>query len=64
MRTTADEKLASADESVTKAINDLSEVLVERCWGSDQFLPEYHAKIRAAYASLLEVRALLARGTP
>lgn len=59
--TTADKALDAADEHLREAIRELSKLIVDRCWGHDEFGESYKQHIQEAFVSLLGIRANLNR---
>jgi hypothetical protein len=59
VRTTADEKVESALESINNAIQSLSDIVVNQCWGHDSWNVEYRAKLEESFLSLMEIRKKL-----
>lgn len=59
--TTADEKLALASNHITDAIRALSAIVVEECWGYDEYTKEYTEAIHESLQELLLVRKKLRR---
>jgi hypothetical protein len=57
--TTADEHLESARDNVSSAIRHLSEIVIEECWGHDEFVDEYRARIEQAFDQLRAVKKVL-----
>ena len=60
--TTADEKLESAKEHINAAIEDLSEIVVNRCWGHDEYVEEAKDAQKKVFADLLSMRTRLEFG--
>ena len=56
VRTTADEKVAEAKEHVDKALRALNEVIVLRCWGHEEYRPEYREALKDSFEDLLVIR--------
>lgn len=56
VRTTADEKGDEAREHIQEAIEDLSEIVIGRCHGADEYSVEYRNKLRGALIGLLDLR--------
>jgi len=54
--TSADEHLYEAKENISKAVSELSEIVINKCWGHDDFSEEYKAKIKNTFLTLLELR--------
>lgn len=59
VRTAADENITVAQESINKAIAALSEIVVNGCWGSDEFRKEYSDCIEYVFHELLKLRKVL-----
>ncbi len=59
VQTTADERLASARHKVQSAFEDLSEIVVDECWGTTDFRQEFRGQIQEAFDLLRQVRAKL-----
>ena len=57
--TTADERRDDALSHIYKAIEGLSDIIVRRVWGSDDFSKDYHSKLRSALNDLLDIRERL-----
>ena len=53
--TTADERLSSAKGHIGSAIQDLNHILIEECWGHDEFRKEYQEKIAEAFTELVGI---------
>jgi hypothetical protein len=53
--TTADEKRDAAKDNIKAAIKNLSEIIVDEVWGSDDFNQEYKTKLFLAMSTLLEI---------
>ena len=56
MRTISDEKLQSARDHVRAALKDLSEVVIDRCSGHDEYTSEYQKRLRTFFLDLLNMR--------
>ena len=54
--TTADEQLENAKENIQSAIKNLSEIVVDQCWGADEYKREFRDKLRKTHFELLELR--------
>ena len=54
--TTADEHLDSAKENIQSAIKNLSEIVVEQCWGSEEYNQGFRDTLRKTHFELLELR--------
>ncbi len=61
VRTTADEKIDEARDSINKALKALNEIVVNECWGHDEFNKAFTKKMLEAHAMLIEVRSKLSR---
>ena len=57
--TTADEQLAQVHYSLTDAITALSDIVVNRVWGWDDFNDDFKKTLIDEYTALLAVRARL-----
>lgn len=55
VRTTADEKLDEARDAVKIALKALTEIVIEDCWGHDEFSTSRFASIEASYQELLVI---------
>lgn len=60
VQTTADEELENTRESVRSAIKSLSRILVDECWGHEEFNPEFTFKLKAAFTQLMEIKKTIA----
>lgn len=54
--TAADIELEAAKEEIQDAIKNLSEIVVNRCWGWNDFGSAYRAKIAQSLADLIVIR--------
>ena len=54
--TTADEKLKSAREHIRSAVSDLGNIVIEKCWGSDDFTDIAQKRIKDIFIKLLDIR--------
>lgn len=61
MRTTADEKLDSASDHLREAIKDISSIVVDECYGHDDFLTEYRDTIYEVMQELIVCKKRLNR---
>lgn len=59
--TTADEALDKADENIREAISCLNKIVVERCWGHDEYREEYAQAIHESLIDLIKVAVRLNR---
>ena len=57
--TTADEKRDDAKENIGSAIRNLSGIVIEECYGYEDFSDAYRLKLRKALHDLIEVRETL-----
>ena len=57
--TTADEKIDEARTSIRDAAKALSEVVVDECWGADEYKPEFRATLRGVLNDLLDIKERL-----
>lgn len=56
VRTTADEKIDEAKNHIQQAIECLSKVIVDGCWGTSEYQAKYLNKLRRQLIMLLDVR--------
>lgn len=61
VRTDADEKLDEAAEAIDKAISALSAVVVDGCWGHDDYKSECRDTIEEVFDELRRLRRRLGR---
>lgn len=54
--TTADERLADAKTHISTAISCLSDIVIDKCWGVEDFSKLYYEDIRKALYDLIEIR--------
>lgn len=54
--TTADEKVDSVRTNVREATKALAEVVIEDCWGADEFTPEFKTTLREVMNDLLDIK--------
>ncbi len=59
MTTIADEKLYEAETHIQIAIDALSQIVVHKCQGHDDYNAEHQAKIQDVFIKLLAIRAEL-----
>ena len=57
--TTADENLEKARENIRLAIQYLSSVLVEECWGHDEYSDEFLETLEGSFDQLRRIRKKL-----
>lgn len=55
-RTTADDHLELAREAVRKAIEELSEIVINEAAGHDKYMPALRAKIKDSLSGLISIR--------
>lgn len=60
--TEADENLEFAKEAIDSAIQHLSKIVVERCWGSRDYTKEYSTVLRDTMTDLIFMLAKLENG--
>lgn len=56
MTTTADAELRAAEDHVRKATEHLSNIVVSRVWGWEDFSPDYQEKLTNTFHELLTLR--------
>lgn len=61
LRTTADEKLDEAREATDQALKALNEIVVNECWGHDEYKKEFTQQIHEAHFMLIQIRTKLSR---
>jgi len=54
--TTADMKITSAREHVAAAIKDLTEILIDECWGHDELSEEYKVILEKTFNHLRQIK--------
>ena len=59
VRTTADERIEHAEESILEAIRALNAVIIDRCNGYDDLRNETKSNLRKACSMLMDARELL-----
>jgi len=59
--TTADEQLDEAVKSINIAIKHLSSIVIDECWGYDDWNEEYTKKIHKSFKRLIKIRKELNR---
>lgn len=59
VNTAADDALANAKYSVNEAIKELSKILIDECWGHDEYKKEYYEAMNEAFTQLREIKKLL-----
>lgn len=58
-RTTADENLDDARTAVNKAIQALAEIIIDECWGHDNYNSEFRTEIDLAFDELRRIKKCL-----
>lgn len=61
LRTRADDKLSEARESTDQALKALNEIVVDQCWGYDEFSDKTIKQVHDAHLALIEIRKMLTR---
>ncbi len=61
VRTAADERLDSAHQHIKEAIRDLSSIVIEECWGHDEFREDYTETIHEVMQELISLKKKLNR---
>lgn len=56
METTADRKLEQAKDNINEAISNLSEIVINRCQGEDEYNQTFRMKMKACLNELLDIR--------
>ena len=56
VRITANNEIDKAKDSIQEAIEHLSEVVIARCYGTDELRGDYLNRLRRLIVKLLEVR--------
>ncbi len=59
VQTTADDCRDKAREGVLDAIRGLSQIVVERCWGYDEYTEEYRYELSEVLQGLIVIRERL-----
>jgi hypothetical protein len=57
--TTADERLSSAQEHLRAAGTDLAAIVIDECWGYDDYTLDYKTAIRQALNNIIELKGKL-----
>lgn len=57
--TTADMHLENARDKVKEAVRDLSQILIEECYGHDDYAESFNLKLESAFTKLRVVDKLL-----
>jgi hypothetical protein len=61
MTTDADKNLNSAAEHIKEAIRNLNAIVVDECWGHDEYKGEYRQGIYQSLHDLIEIKTRLDR---
>ena len=61
VRTTADERLDQAAQSIKDAIFQLQDLVINECWGHDEFTEEAKARFTEIYIELSVLKKKLGR---
>lgn len=61
VRTTADEKIDEARQNIREAAKALSEVVVDDCYGADEYKEEFQETLREVLNDLLNIKNRLGR---
>lgn len=56
VRTTFDEKVDSIRTHVSSVVNDLNEIVVDKCWGYEELSEEGKRKYKELFQQFLEIR--------
>jgi len=59
VRTTADEQLDSAKKDIRTAIQSISDIIINQCWGWDEYSGESQENMREVLNDLLKVKTKL-----
>ena len=57
--TEADNQLNFAKEEIKNAIQSLSKIVVNECWGTDDYHPDYRKVMRNSLSELMDIREAL-----
>lgn len=57
--TTADKNLDSAKDNIKEAIKNLSTIVIDECWGFDEFDPGYRNILNKAMQQLINIKKIL-----
>lgn len=60
--TTADKNRDKAKREIEQAISNLAEIVVNQCWGWDEYHPRYFKALRKSLDELLDIRDRLNDG--
>lgn len=56
VQTTADNHIDEVRKNIAEAVKHLNAVLVEGCWGADEYRKDYHDKLVDMQAQLLKMQ--------
>lgn len=56
VQTTADDARDKAREHVTEAIKELSKILIDECWGHDDYSQDYSDTLNGVFNQLREIK--------
>jgi len=56
VNTTADDRVEKAKEHIEEAVKELSEIIVDKCYGSDEFSVEYTSTLICTFNKLVRMR--------
>ncbi len=59
VQTTADEHRDAARENVRDAIRNLSQIVVEQCWGHDEYRAGYRTALSESFQELIAIQEKL-----
>lgn len=59
MLTTADERVNEAKEAINVAAKAISEVIIEDCYGSDEYTEDFKRTLRECMNNLLSLKMML-----
>jgi len=60
VQTKADDLIDSAKTGVADAISALTEIVIDQCWGYDEYEKEYLQDLKKSLYALVEIRDSLA----
>lgn len=56
VKSAAQENVESAVRDINSAITNLAKVVVEQCWGTDEFKNHYKDALKQSFQQLIEIR--------
>ncbi len=56
VKTAAQENVDSTIKNVNDAISDLNKIVVEQCWGTDEFKDTFRNDLKQSFHELIEIR--------